>query len=101
VLRAQGSLPAALDSHKAELAIMERLVATDPSNTGWQRDLAISYGRVAVVEARQGTRDKALSNFRNARDIIVRLMAQSPDNAQLPKDLARLENQIKALSASR
>ena len=77
------------------------LVAADPANADWQRRLAVSYGRVAVVEARQGARDQALSKFRNARDIIARLMAQSPDNAQLPKDLAGFESQIRALSALR
>jgi hypothetical protein len=79
---------------------MERLTAADPGNAGWQRDLAISYGRVASVEARQGARDQALSKLRAARDIIVRLKAQSPDNAQLPKDLAWVESLIRALSAS-
>jgi len=97
----QGNLPAALESYKAALAIMERLAAADPGNAGWQHDMAFSYGNVATVEARQGSRDQALSKFRNARDIIARLKVQSPDNVQLPKDLALFESQIRALSASR
>jgi hypothetical protein len=101
VLRAQGNLAAALESFKAAHAIRERLAAADPGNAGWQRDLAVSYGRVAMVETGQGARDKALSGYRSGRDILARLKAQSPDDAQLPKDLAWFESQITALSASR
>jgi len=38
----QGSLPAALDSHKASLAIADRLAKADPGNAGCQRDLSVS-----------------------------------------------------------
>ncbi len=72
----------------------ERLAAADPGNAGWQRDLAVSYGRVAMVEARQGARDLALRGFRNGRGILARLKAQSPDDAHLPEDLAWFESQI-------
>jgi hypothetical protein len=101
VLQDQGNLPAALDSHKAARAISERLAAADPGNAVWQHDLVISYGRVAMIEARQGARDQALSGLRRGRDILARLKAQSPHNARLPKDLAWFESQIRALSASR
>jgi hypothetical protein len=81
--------------------LRERLVTTDPGNAGWQRDLAISYGRVALIQVRQGERDLALSGFRNGRDILVRLNAQSPGNASLRSDFAWFESQIAALSATR
>jgi hypothetical protein len=67
--------------------VSERLAAADFGSAGWQRDLAVSYGRVAMVEARQGARDLALRGFRNGRGILARLKAQSPDD-QLPEDLA-------------
>jgi hypothetical protein len=39
-------------------------------NAGWQRDLALGYGRVATIEAQQGALDLALdalsSTFRNS-----------------------------------
>ena len=38
----QGSLPAALDSYKASLAIADRLAKADPGNAGCQRDLSVS-----------------------------------------------------------
>lgn len=64
---------------------------------GWPRDLALSHGRVAMVEARQGARERALGAFKQGREIIARLRARSPDNATLPKDLAWFDSQISAL----
>jgi hypothetical protein len=54
VLVAQGNLAAALKAHQDSLAIMDRLAKADSSNAEWQRDLAMSYGRVAMVLAQQG-----------------------------------------------
>ena len=81
----QGNLPAALDAFKASQAIRDRLAKADPGNAGWQRDLALSFGRVAMVEAQQGARDRATGLFRQGRDIIAGLKARSPDNATLPR----------------
>jgi len=36
VQRAQGNLPAALESFRAALAIRDRLAKADPGNAGWQ-----------------------------------------------------------------
>jgi hypothetical protein len=63
------------------IAIFER-------HPGWQRDLALSHGRVAMILSRQGERERALAAFREGREIIVKLKAASPSNATLPKDLS-------------
>ncbi len=81
-------------SYQASHAIFERLAKADPGNVGWQRDLAVSYGHVALIEMRQGVRDDALRAFRQGRDIIARLMRRSPDNVTLPKDLAWFDRQM-------
>jgi hypothetical protein len=52
----------------------------------WQRNLALSYGQVALVEMRQGIGDDALKAFRQGRYIIAQLMRRSPKNVTLPKD---------------
>jgi len=84
VQQAQGDLAAALTSYQASLAIRERLAKADPGNAGWQRDVALSCGRVGVIELQQGVREDALKAFRQGRDIIAQLMKRSPDNATLP-----------------
>jgi hypothetical protein len=94
VHRAQGDPAAALTNYQASLAIRERLAQADPGNAGWQRDLAVSFGRVGMVESRQGTREDALKAFRSGPDIIARLAKQSPANVTLPKDLTWFDRQI-------
>ena len=61
---------------------------------GWQRGLAVSYGKIADVAARKGARAEALDGFRRARDIVARLSRESPDNATLQNDLKFYEHQI-------
>jgi hypothetical protein len=97
VQQAQGDLAAALTSYRALHAIADRLAKADPGNAGWQRDLALSFGRAAAVHASQHDHDRALSQFREGRGIIVRLMRQSPTNTTLPTDLAWFDGQIKIL----
>jgi hypothetical protein len=67
---------------------------TASGNAGWQRNLALGYGRVALIAMRRGVSNDALKGFRQGRDIIVRLMRRSPDNATLLKDLAWLDSEL-------
>jgi hypothetical protein len=96
VQTAQGDLVAVLTSYQASHSLFERLAAADPGNAGWPRALASSFGRVAIAEAGQSARERALSQFQEGRNIITRLTRQSPENAILPEDLAWFESQIKA-----
>ena len=86
------------DAFQASLAI--RGARTDPGNAGWQRDLALSFGRVAEIDAQRGERERALRALESGRAIVVRLRQAAPDNATLPKDLAWLDAQIAGLSAT-
>ena len=98
VLVEQGKLPEALANYNASLVIAERLAKADTSNAGLQRDLALSHGRVAIVQAQQAGGEKdALGAFKKGREIIARLKATSPDNATLPNDLAWFDAQIAGL----
>jgi tetratricopeptide (TPR) repeat protein len=97
VAMVQGDLNAACAFYEASLAIIQPLGEADPGNAAWQRDLAISHGRVAMILARQEVGSEALAAFVQGRDIIVKLREKSPDNAQLPKDLAWFEGQIAKL----
>ena len=63
VLVAQGNLPEALKSYRDSLAIADRLAKSDPGNAGWQRDLSVSHGRIAIVLRRMSASADALSAF--------------------------------------
>src|SRR5436190_1020597 len=60
---AQGKLDDALKAYSDGLAIRERLAAADRSNTGWQRDLSVSYNKVGDVLVAQGKLDDALKAY--------------------------------------
>lgn len=47
VLQAQGDLTGGLKAYQASLGIRARLVDTDSSHAGWQRDVRVSYARIA------------------------------------------------------
>src|SRR5712692_3299691 len=48
-LVSQGKLDEALEAYRDSLAIRERLVASDRSNTQWQRDLSLSRNKIGDV----------------------------------------------------
>jgi hypothetical protein len=74
-------------------AIAERLAAADRSNTLWQRDLAVSYAKLASIYLRQDNTADALVSLRKGRDIMAALVAIAPNNAQWKKDLALFDSQ--------
>jgi hypothetical protein len=80
----------------SSLTIRDHLAKSDPGNAGWQRDLSVSYGRVATVEVRQGAHADALIAPERGREIAIRLSRQSPDNATLKKDLTWFDMQVAA-----
>jgi len=98
VLVAQGNLPEALKSFRDGLAIADRLAKADPGNAGWQRDLSVSYKKLADVSKRSGETATALDMLQQGRAIIVRLTTLSPDNAVWKRDLARFDRQIAELT---
>ena len=54
VLEAQGKLTEAMAAFEEALAISRRLAEQDPSNAGWQSDLAAAHNRVGGVLEAQG-----------------------------------------------
>jgi len=76
VLRAQGRLPEALAAYQQGLAITKRLADQDPSNAGWQQDLAAAYDRMGDVWRAQGSFPEALDTY------------QDPSNADWQRDLS-------------
>ena len=78
VLVEQGSLPAALDSYKASLAIADRLAKADPGNAGWQRDLSVSQAKIGDVLRAQGNLPAAPDSYKASLAIADRLAKADP-----------------------
>ena len=97
MLTAQGNAQDALKAYRDSSAIRERLAEIDPGNNGWQRDLAVSYVKLALVHQRLGEIAEALVEFRKARDIMAALVAAAPDNTQWKQFLAGLDGEIARL----
>jgi len=88
VLRAQGKLPEALAAYQQGLAIAKRLADQDPSNAGWQRDLATAYDRMGDVLRTQGRLPEGLAAYQQGLAITKRLADQDPSNAGWQRDLS-------------
>lgn len=61
------SLPSAAGLISRAHRVIQRLAAADPSNAGWQRDLFVSYWRMADMAEKSGTGD-AIGWWRKAYD---------------------------------
>jgi tetratricopeptide (TPR) repeat protein len=67
---------------------LERLAASDPSKTSWQRDLSVSENKVGDVLRAQGDLSGALRSYRAGLVIRERLAASDPSNASWQRDLS-------------
>jgi hypothetical protein len=91
---AQRDMSAALTSYRASLAIAERLAKADPDNAEWNRDLAVSYGRLADVHRSGGDRDQAMKALRDGQAIMQRVVSRSPGYVSWKRDLELFEDRI-------
>jgi tetratricopeptide (TPR) repeat protein len=90
----RGNLPEALKSYRDGLAIIDRLAKADPGNAEWQRDLSVSFAKLAVVFRKAGNNTDALNALKEGRAIAERIARLSPDNAQWKKDLDWFDQQL-------
>src|SRR5258707_11412988 len=97
VLKAQGKLEAAQAAFGEYLAISRRLAEQDPSNAGWQRDLALAHSKVGDVLKTQGKLEAAQAAFGEDLAISRRLAEQDPSNADWQRDLALAHSKVGGL----
>ncbi|MBN1320563.1 MAG: toll/interleukin-1 receptor domain-containing protein [Thermoleophilia bacterium] len=100
-LLAQGDLEAALQESREAMAIRERLVSSDPSNSHWQWDLASSHWQVGAILQAQGDLGAALEELRIVQTTMESLSASDPENAGWLRDLAGSHNNLGALVLAR
>ena len=88
VLVAQGKLQDALDAYQQGLAIAKHLAEQDKSNSGWQRDLSVSYEEVGDVLVPKGQLQEALDAYQQSLKIRQTLAEQDKSNSVWQRDLA-------------
>ena len=67
--------------------LSEKLAASDPKNSDWQRDLSVSFNKVAGILEAQGEREKALTEYQKSLAISEKLAASDPKNSDWQTDL--------------
>ena len=81
------------DSSKARVLAVKLVelaqarLSSDPKNTDWQRDLSVSFNKVAGILEAQGERDKALLEYRKSLEIAEKLANSDPKNTDWQTDL--------------
>ncbi len=68
--------------------IAQRLTASDPSNTQWQRDLSVSYNKLGDVAVAQGQLTEAARVYNEGLTVAKTLAASDPSNTQWQRDLS-------------
>jgi tetratricopeptide (TPR) repeat protein len=94
VLQAQGKLAEAQAAFGEDLRISRKLADQDPTNAGWQQELAVACVMAARAATRQGQRSQALPLFEEASRILARLALTAPDFAQWAQDRAVVEMEL-------
>jgi tetratricopeptide (TPR) repeat protein len=81
-------LEEALKAYQQTLEIIKKLAEQDPSNAGWQHDLAVGYNKVGDVLSSQGKLKEAFKAYQQSLEMIEKLAEQDHSNAGWQRDLA-------------
>ena len=74
--------------------ITKEKAARDPSNSDWQRDLSVSYNKVAGILEAQGERKQAQAHYEKSLAISEKLAARDPSNSDWQRDLSVSYNNV-------
>jgi tetratricopeptide (TPR) repeat protein len=97
---AQNNAAAALESFRKGLAAIQQAADADPGNTGWQRDIAVSYGKLSAALNTLGETEAALAALRQAQAIIERMASRFPDNGNWKRDLDWIAARMTEIAAA-
>ena len=100
VLRWQGDLGKALESHQASMVIREHLAKADASNAALQRDLSVSHERIGDLNEVRGEFAGAVEAYESSHVIARSLAMRFPDHMQFQSDLKITERRLAELRAA-
>ena len=91
---AQGNLPEAQRLFGESLRIAQRLAESDPANAEWQRDLAASHQRQAMLARQSGDHERFVTELRECFLVLDRMQQRGlhfdPQLAQVYQQLAEM-----------
>jgi len=87
-LLAIGDTESALAAAEQARQIMAGLLAGNPSNTAWQRQLWLEHIKIGDVRRARGDLANALASYRDALAVIDRVATSDPGNADWQHDLS-------------
>ena len=99
-LLSAGNLPAATRQLEAIHHQVETRAATDPANTSWQNDLAVSHERLGGVAAAAGDLAAARGHYQTALETWTKLVTADPANTRWQRAPSFSHNQLGDLAAA-
>lgn len=84
---AAGDRTSALEAYRESLAIAERLAASDPDHTLYQRDIAVAHAAIGDMALDRGDTTAAIESFEIYLDIARKLIAIEPENSEWIRDV--------------
>lgn len=87
ILHEQGNLSGAMGQYLDGRAVADRLLAANPNDPRWQRDLSVALNKIGDVLVAQGKGADALSAYRNSLAIRENLTRMDPANIERQRDL--------------
>ena len=89
----RGALEQAQEAYGVALTLAQRLVSNERDNTEWQRDLSVSYDKVADI-LRRSDPVAALDHYQASLKIRQDLARREPDNTEWQRDLSVSYNNV-------
>jgi len=85
---ARGEGGQAEELYRKSLATREALARAEPANTGYQRDVSVSYERLADLAVARGEAAQAEELYRKAASRRRAVFAREPERVDLAEELA-------------
>ena len=94
VYKAQGKLKEAEGKFAEAFNLRKELVAADPGNAKWRKDLALSFETIGDIADAKKDATAALDNFRSAIGIFEDLICKAPTNRSWRDSLSNIYNKM-------